>query len=67
MEKDNYGKTIIVQGIDGVDIWYGNVMDTDIKLYDYIEKGNMLGSTKDNVLYLVFQKGGKFLDYKKYI
>ena len=42
-------------------------MDTDIKLYDYIEKGNMLGSTKDNVLYLVFQKGGKFLDYKKYI
>ena len=66
-EKDNYGKTIIVQGIDGVDIWYGNVMDTDIKLYDYIENGNMLGSTNDNVLYVVFQNGGKFLDYKKYI
>ena len=66
-EKENYGKTIIVQGVNGVDIWYGNVANTDIKLYDYVEKGSMLGEVNGNNLYLVFQKEGKFLNYKDYI
>ncbi|MCI8575308.1 MAG: M23 family metallopeptidase, partial [Bacilli bacterium] len=24
-EKENYGNVVIVQGIDGVDVWYGNI------------------------------------------
>ena len=66
-EKENYGKTIIVQGVNGIDIWYGNVVNTDIKLYDYVEKGSMIGEVNGNKLYLVFQKEGKFLNYKDYI
>lgn len=66
-EKENYGNTIIVQQINGIDTWYGNVNTSDIKLYDYVEKGNLLSEANGNYMYLVFQKEGKFLDYKKYI
>lgn len=66
-EKENYNNTVIVQQINGIDVWYGNVNISDIKLYDYVEKGSMLGETNGEELYLVFQKEGKFLDYKEYI
>lgn len=66
-EKENYGKVVIIEGIDGVDVWYGNMETTTVKLYDYVEKGNYLGQIKDNVLYLVYEKNGQFLDYKNYL
>jgi stage IV sporulation protein FA len=66
-EKENYGNVVIIEGIDGIDIWYGNMETTTIKLYDYVEKGSYLGQTKENTLYLVYEKEGKFLDYKEYI
>ena len=66
-EKENYGNTIIIEQIDGIDTFYGNVKINNIKLYDYVEKGELLGETKDNTLYLVFQKDGKSLNYKEYI
>lgn len=66
-EKENYGNTVIIEQIDGIDTYYANINVNNIKLYDYIEKGELLGETKDNNLYLVFQKNGEYLDYKKYI
>lgn len=66
-EKENYGNVIIVEGIDGVDIWYGNMDTIAYKLYDYVEKNAYLGTTKDNVLYLVYQKDGKYLNYQEYL
>lgn len=66
-EKENYGNTVIVQQINGIDVWYGNVNTGNIKLYDYVEKGSLLSETNGNYMYLVFQKEGKFLDYKEYI
>lgn len=65
-EKDNYGYTIIIQQVDGVDVWYSNVT-SDIDLYDYVEKGSLLGEVKDSNLYLYFYKNGDFIDYKAYI
>ena len=65
-EKDNYGYTVIVQQVDGVDVWYSNI-SSDIDLYDYVEKGSLLGEVKDNNLYLYFYKNGEFIDYKTYI
>ena len=32
-----------------------------------IEKGKLIGEVKDNKLYLVFSKDGKYLNYKDYI
>ena len=66
-EKDKYKNTIIVEQVNGVDTFYGNVNASKIKLYDYVEKGELLGEVNNNELYLVFQKEGKYLDYKEYI
>lgn len=65
-EKEGYGNTIIVQGIDGVDIWYGNVNIADVTIYDYIEKGTFIGESKTDEMYLVLQKDGTFLSYEEY-
>lgn len=66
-EKDGYGKTVIIQQMDGIDVWYGNINNTNLKLYDYVEKGNLLGEVKDTNLYLVFKKEGKILSYEKHL
>lgn len=65
-EKDNY-KTIIVEQINGIDVSYSNIEGTNIKLYDYIKKGQLLGECKSNKLYLTFQKEGNYLNYKDYL
>ncbi len=66
-EKEGYGNTVIIEQIDGVDVWYSNISTTNIKMYDYMEKGGLLGEVKGNKLYMIFQKDGKYLDYKKYL
>ena len=66
-EKENYGTVIIIEGIDGIEIWYGNIESTTVKLYDYVEAGTYLGATSNNYLYLVYSKDGKFLNYKEYL
>ena len=58
-----------MQQVDGVDVWYSNInVNTEnVKLYNYVEEGSLLGEAKGDYVYLVFQKEGKFLDYKEYI
>lgn len=65
--KDNYGNVIIVQQVNGVDMWYVGIENSSIKIYDYIEKGSLLGEATSNEIYLYYQKGGEFLDYKEYL
>ena len=50
-EKDDYKNTVIIQGIDGVDIWYGNLTNVSVKLYDYVEKDKLIGETNSDLLY----------------
>lgn len=64
-EKEGYGNTVIVQQVDGVDIWYANIT-SNVKLYDYIEKGDVLGETKGNYLYMVIKKDGNNIAYDEY-
>lgn len=66
-EKEGYGNTVIIEQIDGVDVWYSNIKTGQVKMYDYIEKGTMLGEVSDDKLYMVFQKDGAYLSYKDYI
>ena len=66
-EKDELGNTIIVQGNDGIDVWYSNITNTNYTLYDYVSKGDILGTTIDEYLYLTFDKDGTFLTYEEYI
>lgn len=66
-EKEELGNTIIIQGNDGVDIWYSNLTDTNIKVYDYIESGTILGTSNSNEVYLTLLKDGKYMNYEEYI
>lgn len=66
-EKEGYENTIVVEQTDGIDVFYSNIKEVDVKLYDYVEQGTLLGEVKDNYMYLVFQKEGNIIDYKKYI
>ena len=63
-EKDNYGNVIIIQQINGIDMWYGNISDSNVKLYDYVTKGSILGNCND-YLYVVFKKDGNVLPYEE--
>ncbi len=65
-EKEGYGNTVIIQGNDSYDIWYGNLTNISVKLYDYLEKETILGETKNNKLYLVIKKDNNFIKYEKY-
>lgn len=59
--------SVVMQQSNGIDVIYGNVISSDIKLYDYIEKGTILGSTNNEELYLSFQKNKEVLNYEPYI
>ena len=66
-EKEDLGNTIIIQQVNNIETLYGNVNLNNIKLYDYVEKGELLGEVNGDNLYLKFQKDGKYLDYKENI
>ena len=66
-EKKDYGNTMIIQQENGINVWYSNIDFSNVSMYDYVNKGDFLGEVKDNILYLVFEKDGVFLNYKEYI
>lgn len=65
-EKDGYGNTVVIQQGDGVEVWYGNLNEIKVSMYDYLKAGDILGEVSGK-MYLVFTKDGKAIDYKKYI
>lgn len=66
-EKEGYGNTVIIEQVNGIEVWYSNLKTNNIKIYDYIEKGNLIGEVNDTTLYLVFKKDGTILNYEDYI
>ena len=65
-KKDEYGNVVIIQRIDGIDEWYGNILNVNVDLYDYVKKGELLGDA-NNELYLVYKKDGNVLNYEEYL
>lgn len=66
-EKEGYGNTVIIQGIDEVDYWYGNVGNLSVSLYDYVSKGGYLGTAEGEKMYLLFRKDSEYLEYNDFI
>ena len=66
-EKEGYGNVIIIEGDNDIDIWYGNLCNSMVKLYDVINIGSYLGEVCNNKLYLVYTKKNVFLDYRAYL
>lgn len=65
-EKENYGNVVIVQQVNGIDTWYGGVDNIAVDLYDYVEKGSLIGEAKEDFLYLVLEKEGNYINYEEY-
>ena len=63
--KDKYKDLVIVNSKD-VYIYYFNI-NAKVEVYDEIKKGEYVGFTKDDKLYLSFTKNNKVLDYKEFI
>ena len=59
--KDNLGNTIIVEQVDGIETIYSNIDLLNYKLYDYVEKGELIGETINKNLILQFQKNGEYV------
>ena len=64
-EKDDLGNTVIVQGVDGVDVWYSNLGDVRVSLYDYVSSGDLLGLSNEYYLISLY-KDGKLITYEEY-
>lgn len=64
-EKDNLGNTVIVQGVDGVDVWYSNLGNVRVSLYDYVSSGDLLGLSNEYYLISLY-KDGKLITYEEY-
>ena len=58
--KEGYNNTIIIQQSNGYYAWYGNIKES-VKLYDYVEKGSILGSASKEYYYVLL-KDDKVVD-----
>ncbi len=62
------GITVKVQHGDGSESWYGNLEDTKVLLYDFIEKGTEIGKVTESengvggTFYFALKKGRNFID-----
>lgn len=65
-DKDELGSTVIVQGNDGIDIWYSNVYVTDYSIYDYVSKDTIIGVNNDDYYMITIMKDGQPLAYEEY-
>lgn len=67
-ERENLGKTVIVQHHDDSESWYGHLEDIDVALYDYIESGEVIGKAADDqsgensMFYFALKQGDSFID-----
>lgn len=65
-DKDSLRNTCIVQGVDGVDIWYSNIDISKLTLMDYVNKGEFLSTTLSDKLYLTLERGNEYIKYEDY-
>ena len=54
-EKDDYGNVVVIQQSNGYYAWYGNI-DENIKLYDYVEEGSAIGTSKEYYYYVILKE-----------
>lgn len=61
-DKDKYNNVVIVSLEDNTELWYCNINNINVKLYDYIYVGDILGDS--NLMYLIHKKDNKIIDYE---
>ncbi len=66
-EKEGIGKVITIEQDDGITLTYGNISNSNLKLYDYVIKGKFLGEVNGTTLYLTILKDNQYLDVETYL
>ncbi|XTP56909.1 M23 family metallopeptidase [Niallia sp. Krafla_26] len=67
-EKEGFGQTVVIQHPDKTKSWYGNLSAVDVTLYQYIEKGTVVGKATDyedgtkGSFYFAIKEGDDFVD-----
>jgi stage IV sporulation protein FA len=67
-EEDGIGKTVVIQHDDGSESWYGRLSDINVKLYDFVESGELVGKAttdkeaKLGLFYFALKQGESFID-----
>ncbi|WP_453994693.1 peptidoglycan DD-metalloendopeptidase family protein [Bacillus nitroreducens] len=62
------GKTVVIKHSDGSETWYGNLGTVDVKLYDYVETGQEVGTIQEQqednkgTYYFAIKQGETFID-----
>ena len=64
-EKENLGNTVIVQGVDGIDIWYSNLNNVSVSLYDYVKMEDSIGLSNEYYIVSLY-KDGNLISYDEY-
>lgn len=64
--NETYKNLVKIQDKNGLNVTYGMLDEVNVKLYDYVEKGELLGKVNKK-LYLIFEKDDKYLSYEKYL
>ena len=58
---------VIIEQIDGVTATYSNINCQNLKIYDYLEKGEIIGEASKEEVFISFTKEGVYYDYKNYL
>lgn len=67
-ERDELGKTVVVQHHDGSESWYGHLHEIDVALYDYIKTGDPIGQSSNHengengLFYFALKQEESFID-----
>ena len=61
--QDILNDYVIIQGVSGIKITYGKLTNNNLKLYDYVHVGEVIGYDKN--LILVFEYEGKEISYEQ--
>lgn len=65
-DKQHFNNTVIIQGTDNYNIWYGNLRDVNVNLYEYVEKNSLIGMADGNEVYMLIEKDNNYYSYEDY-
>lgn len=66
-KKESLGNTIIIETDEGLNIWYSNIENVNVNLYDYIKEDTILGNSIDNKIIITFKNKDEYLSYEDFI
>ena len=65
--RDGHENIVVVQQVNGIDVWYIGMTNINTRIYDFVERGSFLGNTIDDTLHLIFKRDGRIVDYEEHI